>query len=304
MRLPDKVIWPTTPSIQMARWVSYIPMGFKSLGIRIEESQALSEKADIEIYQKLDIRSVGLFYIVYGEKRRRVWYDTGCFVGHHGYEELVEGDDLYFKIRMTKEHRVKYPRMFPIGNRVTRPQDYFNLHSQLKKASRNGKYEYDIIGIQRLTNYEMRVKSVQLILAQPWKSLAWLTPHSHRPPAPEGLMRRYKFTYDKYLLMQAHTKIGLALPGVGDLTFRQMELMAMGRPCLISEPSLAPVAPADGAWIEVKPDLSDFIETVNYYLEHDIEREAIGVRGRIFWENYYSPQGQAKYILKIAEENE
>lgn len=304
MRLPDKVIWPATPTRQMGRWVSYIPMGFKSLGIRIEESQALSEEADIRLYQELKVRSVGGFYLVYGEKRRKIWYDTGCFVNHHGYEKLVKGDDLYFKIRMTKEHRTKYPRMFPIGNRVTRPQEYFNLLPRLRKESRSGKYEYDIIGIQRLTNYKMRVKSVQLILAQPWKSVAWLTPHSQRPTAPDGLMKPIKYAYDRYLLLQAHTKIGLALPGVGDLTFRQIELMAMGRPCLISEPSLTPVAPADRAWIEVKPDMSNFVETVNYYLENDVEREAIGVRGQIFYERYFSPLGQAKYILKIAEKHE
>lgn len=304
MRLPDRVIWPVTPTIQMARWISYIPMGLKMLGVPIQESQALREEADVRLYQELKIRSVGLFYLIYGEKRRRVWYDTGCFVNHHGYERLVEGDDLYFKIRMTKEHRAKYPRMFPIGNRVTRPQEYFNLLSQLRTASRNGKYKYDIIGIQRLTNYKMRLKSVQLILAQPWASVAWLTPHSNRPAVPDGLLKYHKFAYNKYLFLQAHTKIGLALPGVGDLTFRQMELMAMGRPCLISEPSLTPVAPADGAWIEVKPDMSDFVEKVNYYLEHDVERETIGVRGQIFWENHYSPKGQARYILKTAEENE
>lgn len=104
-------------------------------------------------------------------------------------------------------------------------------------------------------------------------------------------------------MKQAHTKIGLALPGIGDLTFRQMEIMAMGRPCMITKSSIIAVADGYGCWIEIKCDMSDFVYKVVYYLEHEEEREEIGRKGQAFWERYYSPKGQAEYILKIAEEN-
>lgn len=104
-------------------------------------------------------------------------------------------------------------------------------------------------------------------------------------------------------MKQANTKIGLALPGVGDLTFRQMEIMAMGRPCMITKPTTIPVADCHDCWIEIKPDMSDFVYKVAYYLENDEEREKIGRKGQAFWEQYYSPRGQAEYILKIVEKN-
>jgi len=300
MRLPKKILWPTNAK-ELCGWRDYIHHGFEALGIPVESSERLQRDADERVWPVEGVRGVTSFELVYEEKVQRIWYDIGCFPRHHGYERLMNDHDLYFKIRMDSRHK-KYARMFPIGNRVQRPDRFFPILPQLIKASRNGKYSYDIIAIHRM-NRDVRAKAIQLILEQGWKTEAWVTPHRGRQPPSNVPLRRYKHDYEKYLMMQAQTKIGLALPGIGDLTFRQMEIMAIGRPCLITIPTTIPVKETQNCWIEVKQDLSDFVYKVAYYLEHDDERELIGRRGKEYFDQYYSPLGQAKYILKIAEEN-
>lgn len=298
-----KILWPDPGPRQMGRWHEWLPIGFKNIGIKVEGEKRLHDKTEQFIHEKNEVRSVGTFEVVYEEGVQRVWYDVGCFVNHHGYEKLMSPEDIYFKIRMTPEHKKKYPRMFPIGNRATRPQEFLSLLPSIKKERANKIFKYDIIGILRLTKYEMRLEAVKIILDQPWKSIAWVTPHPGRPRPPSKYFKAQKYPYDQYLRMQAQTKLGFALPGVGDLTFRQMELMAMGRPCIITEPSLQPVAKSNDSYITIKNDLSDFIDKVNYYLIHEEEREEIGRKGMKFYNRYYSPEGQARYVLKTIEEN-
>lgn len=300
MRLPQKVLWPTGAR-ELCGWRNYIPQGFKQLGIIMEDCERLQIDADDRVWPVEGIRGVTSFELIYKDRVQRVWYDIGCFPKHHGYENLMSEDDLYFKIRMDSRHK-KYPRMYPIGNRVQRPDRFFPIFPTLRAASVSNKYEYDIISIFR-NNQVARQKAVQFTLEHGWKSEAWVTPHRGRPAPPPVPQRGFKFDYEDYLMKQAHTKIGLALPGVGDLTFRQMEIMAMGRPCMITKPTTIPMADGQCCWIELKPDMSDFVYKVTYYLEHEEEREEIGRKGQAFWEQYYSPLGQAKYVLRIAEEN-
>lgn len=300
MRLPQKVLWPTGAR-ELRGWRHYLHHGFEQLGIAVEDCDRLRKDADIRVFPRLGVRGVVSFELFYDDQMRRIWYDIGCFPKHHGYEKLMEGNDLYFKIRIDSRHK-KYPKMFPIGNSVRRPDQFFAILPVLRKASVSNKYEYDIISIFR-NNQIARQKAVQFILEHGWKTEAWLTPHKGNPVTPPVPYRGFKFDYEDYLMKQAHTKIGLALPGVGDLTFRQMEIMAMGRPCMITKPTTIPVADGQGCWIEIKTDMSDFVYKVAYYLEHEEEREDIGRKGQTFWERYYSPKGQAKYILSIVEKN-
>jgi len=299
MRLPKRVIWPSGAH-EMGGWADYLPLGFHELGVPVEGSQRLREKTDSYLCAKLNVRSVAAVELIYEEKVQKIWYDVGSFHSHHGYEKIMGDGDLYFKIRMIPEHREKYPRMFPIANRVTQSHIFFPLLPKLRRLARAGKFDYDILAILRLTKYDMRVKIVELVRSQPWRSKAWLTSHPNRPVPPEGLLR-FKYGYSEYLAMQAKTKIGLAPPGVGDFTFRQIEFMAMGTPCLITKPTLVPIADGRGCWIEVEQDLSDFVDKVNYYLEHNEEREKIARKGQAFYEKYYSPRGQALHILNIVE---
>ena len=55
-------------------------------------------------------------------------------------------------------------------------------------------------------------------------------------------------------------------------------------------------------WGEVKRDLSDLVEKIDYYLANDEARNEIAKNGKEYYENYLSPAAQARYVLNIARE--
>lgn len=50
-------------------------------------------------------------------------------------------------------------------------------------------------------------------------------------------------------------------------------------------------------FVEYKNDSSDLIEKIQYYLEHDDEREKIALNGRLWWERNVSPLGRSTFML-------
>ena len=51
-------------------------------------------------------------------------------------------------------------------------------------------------------------------------------------------------------------------------------------------------------WIEVKSDLSNFVDTVNYYLKHNKEREMIAENGRKYFDKQLHPRAMCEYLIQ------
>ena len=77
--------------------------------------------------------------------------------------------------------------------------------------------------------------------------------------------------------------------------------MGMGCACIRPEPEHQSPGDSSICFIAFKQDMSDFEEKIDYYLIHDREREDIAKAGQRYYDEYLSPEAQAKYILNRAE---
>jgi hypothetical protein len=113
-------------------------------------------------------------------------------------------------------------------------------------------------------------------------------------PLTGGLVRHPEYQTPADLLVEAisprehdrllsDTRICLALWGNCPLTYRLFE--GLSRRCFVVTPSLSSIRFADGGlsagshYVEVKPDLSDLVETLEYYLTHPDEAQRIADSG-------------------------
>ena len=95
----------------------------------------------------------------------------------------------------------------------------------------------------------------------------------------------YVDSYKKYLKNLGQTKICVDFPSNSRVTFRSVEGWAMGA-LLIGTP-ICNVYPNDFKLEELiicKPDLSDFIEKIDWYLVHDAQRENITSKAVERWD--------------------
>ena len=97
------------------------------------------------------------------------------------------------------------------------------------------------------------------------------------------------------------SKIALSLRGGGFDTLRYWEIVA-SKTLLVSEwPDIAiPHNFEHGKHaVFCRPDLSDLMEVVRYYVQHDEEREAITANGYAHLLKYQTCEQRAEYFLDI-----
>jgi len=274
-------------------WRNFLPYGIHRTGMALCETTDNPEYAVGTSVLRLDIQNV-----VSGEMKT-AWYDLGDFTRDKFEETVGESKAHYFKIQALDE-KCKLPNFHPI------PQTHsITLFSELKdyRALRDlAYYEYDVMHIGRNTDRDgLRIKATQMIKSRKdLESDAFITQCRNRCAIPEGVEGK-KYTAEHYWAMAAQTKIVVALPGVGgDWTWRHMECLAMGIPCLTIESPFA--MPGNGLdfpiFITVKRDLSNMLEVIDYYLTHSEEREIIGAAGKEYYDKYCAPIAQADYIIR------
>lgn len=288
----------------LGRWYDYLQDGFRALGIPVifdEIVEQVRAKNSVVLRSSVTNKTAHPIDVVYEDFTQRIYYDMTDFT-HECYNFVMrQPDAIYFKTSMLPEYRDKYPRMRPIGQIIAEPK-YADYLDGLRKEKRARAYNYDIIGIFATTNYDLRIKAVEIINSKNWKSLAWVwNTFLKRPKAPSALVKT-QLGIREHLRLQSHTKLCLALPGIGDWTFRHVEVMGMGN-CLVSpKPQVLLPGNPENCWIQISRDFSDFVEIVDYYLKHEDERECIAHNGAIYYENYLSPTAQAKYMLSVISE--
>jgi hypothetical protein len=111
--------------------------------------------------------------------------------------------------------------------------------------------------------------------------------------------RNLQFRGDDYMRELAATKIGLSFWGAGDDTLRYWEISCAGSLLLAQRPR----SPVPDNFIHqqeavfLQDDLSDLVEKVNYFCDHDEEREKIAQAGHNKFLKYHTTIARARYFL-------
>jgi hypothetical protein len=129
-----------------------------------------------------------------------------------------------------------------------------------------------------------------------------LLPFKHFTKVPPRLLID-RIGYKEHLVSQCVSKICLALPGGFAepwCSFRHVELWGMGCCVITKKPDSLVVGKPRACWIEY--DLKNFVEQVDYFLNHAEEREAIAKMGMHYFDAYLTPEAHARYFIsKVAE---
>ena len=303
-----RIEYPTyTRSLKIRNWYRYLDRGFDLIGNKV-----YSDELNLEYFKKggLGILPIDVYV---NDSKCRIWYDWSAWQRRREcdfepqYKAIMGPKDIYMKIQMLPIH-VKYPRVYPIHN-VTARMEYFHLLKKLRELVKQPP-EYDIVGLYSATAYALRLDAVQRMVAAPWKDYSGIYRGSNRPADKYPVDEKYlhpKMDHDQHLIIQAKSKINLSLPGVGPKCFRDTEVLGMGSMLMSSESVRGEMICNDTmgktCWINLKPDISDLEEKVNYYLEHEDERSEIARNGLWYFETYCKPESMANYIVKCAKEN-
>ena len=109
-----------------------------------------------------------------------------------------------------------------------------------------------------------------------------------------------KIPYKQYLSTIYDSSINLALEGIGEFTFRHLEILAS---CsfMLSEKSIneleLPIPLVDGKHFVSFKDKEELIEKIDYYLKNKNQRDEIALNGRKVLEDYYSPKRHGEFLM-------
>ncbi len=105
---------------------------------------------------------------------------------------------------------------------------------------------------------------------------------------------------DQYLPSIYKSSINLALEGLGEFTFRHLEILASCSFMLcqssINELEL-PLPLIDGKHFVSFKNKEDLVEKINFYLENNELRNEIALNGRKVLEEHYSPKKHGEFLL-------
>lgn len=274
----------------------YLLRGFQKIG-NVVIDKTIDKEFLIDVRPGYAVHHL-VFYVAYNEHGyNRVVFDFSDF--HFYYPELRK-DDYYFKIHFLREY-FEHDRMYPIGQTVGK-MEYITHLDRLRKRVDERKYDKDLIAIYRTTNYDIRLKAINILRESGLNVVTGLkdfNPGKGRPYAPKEHVVRNLVPYIKHMQDLTTCKYLLALPAVDNSrAWKHTEAMGMGIPLLALDlKSILPGTYQD-CYIKIKDDLSDLIEKIEYYNKHESERIAIGLRGREYFDEYLSPTGMATNIIR------
>jgi len=291
-----KVVQVNYYMFKMSSKLVHLLMGFKELGIKSWASEGLGQEF---LIRREGSRSLTLLELVFEDGSIvKFWFDLGA--SPKAYPSIVRDDELYFKIQYHKRHE-EYSFIRPIAESVSQPGGYVSSLDFLRQEKVKKDYRYDVVGLFRKVSLHKRVECVRRVLEQrKWNSYISVYDNCGLHLSNTGLVK--KLPYEEHLKLQAHSKICLSIADKACRCFRDTEILGFGGCLLVFGLDDYPDFPHDKpCWISIKEDFSDFIEKVNYYLQHDEEREAIAKRGLEYYKRYLSPKAMAKMVLNQCE---
>lgn len=286
------MIWPIATERPKTLWLLE---GLKQLGIKIIKSS----KWILKLRPSQNPRGPYVYPIefAFGERHVLALYDIGT-VPENFYVRLMAPNRYYFKVHLRKKDQKKFPRLFPAPNSASQIS-YLGQLERLKKLKDDKEYYFDFFFNGWNDDRGLRLWTIQKARNQKWNQYTGLMPFKHHTKVPDFVISK-RLPYLDHLSFQAKSKINLALPGGFSepwCSFRHVELWGMGSFVLTKKLDSRLVGLPGDSFVEY--DKSNFVEIVNYYLTHDDEREAIAMRGRQYFDEYLTPQANAKHIIDI-----
>ena len=204
--------------------------------------------------------------------------------------EILDGYDYVIKREKNKSISDKkyLTTMLPcklINYKISKNKE--NIHwNKIGKSITNNIFEYDIFFSGQQSS-EYRNELIRFIKSQ---NLNFY-----------GGVENEKIPHSQYLETIYNSRVNLALEGIGEFTFRHLEILANSS-FMICENSInqleLPIPLKDGKHFVTFDNKEDLLEKIKFYLENEKLRLDIALNGRRTLEEYYSPKKHGDLILK------
>ena len=115
-----------------------------------------------------------------------------------------------------------------------------------------------------------------------------------------GRAEKLKIPYNEFLNVMYNSSINLALEGIGEFTFRHLEILCT---CsfMICQSSIndleLPLPLVDGKHFVTFKDKEELIDKIDFFLKNKQLRNEIALNGRKVLEEHYSPKRHGKFLM-------
>lgn len=283
---PRELTWPVDPNalkdltIRWPREYAWKPRGILGEQVRHALMRFLPvELADIpQPYQ-----GVVNAEIVRGGRTYRVMWETSDYADLN--ETAYADADLYFKMEYAKEGYGQRDRLFPAGY-VSADKALYTYLPRLRQARDHQPPLWEVYGRYGLS-MEKRRKALEIL-----RSAKAFTFYGG-----EGKVR-----YSAYLREVARARICIDLPSMSSITFRCIDLLAVGS-CIVGPPHtnqlLKPMQ--DGVHVTYcRPDYEDLEAVCAGLLADEPRRRRLEQASRDFFDRYVHRDQQASFWLQTA----
>ena len=158
--------------------------------------------------------------------------------------------------------------------------------SKIGHSITNDKFEYDVFFSGQQSS-EYRNELIEFIKSQNFNFY--------------GGVENSKIPHSQYMDTIYNSSINLALEGIGEFTFRHLEILA-NCSFMVCEKSInqleLPIPLKDGKHFVTFDSKEDLLEKIKFYLKNERSRLDIALNGRRILEEYYSPKKHGNIILK------
>lgn len=165
------------------------------------------------------------------------------------------------------------------------------------------RYQHDVFFSGKESNAnDLRRQVWQKVKQEKLDSVGGLL-ERHRPIPAD--LKGDKMSFGNFLRTVKTSKVNLAMDGIGQFTFRHLEIWALGG-FMLAGPALQetwlPISAQEGVHYASFSNPDDAIKKIKYYLENEEEREKIAKAGKEMFEREYDVKKHGRYIGRCLSE--
>ena len=205
-------------------------------------------------------------------------------------DEILDGFDYVIKREKNKQisNKKYFTTILPcrlIDYKISKNKENINW-SKIGNSKPNDNSKYDVFFSGQKTS-KYRKELIEFLHSKDYNFF--------------GRAEDFKIPYDQYLSAIYNSSINLALEGIGEFTFRHLEILAS---CsfMLCQSSIndleLPLPLVDGKHFVSFKSKEDLIEKINFYLENNKLRNEIALNGRKILEEHYSPKKHGEFLIK------